>query len=198
MSFFKKAFKAIGKVGKGLVKGVGKVAKKALPVAAGFIPGGGAVTTALKGFLGNTASNILGGAAKGLGGVVTDKLFGTSKKANQQLEQDRQWSLDQAERLLTLGNEQDMANQQAMYDYRIDRGLSEGMTPYEMHMGPAGGGGGGTSASGQTLGNAASSAGNMKAQMQFQASENERNRQTQLQQTQMQTDAQVKDRKSVV
>jgi hypothetical protein len=52
-----------------------------------------------------------------------------------------------------LGNSLDMHNQKSMYDYRIEKGLSYGMTPYEMFSGPAAGAGGGTSGSAQVLGN---------------------------------------------
>jgi hypothetical protein len=66
---------------------------------------------------------------------------------------------------MRLGNQLDMDNQKAMFDYRIDQGLEHGMTPYEMFMGPAAGAGGGTSGSGAVLGNAAAQSGMQRSQL---------------------------------
>jgi hypothetical protein len=71
MGFFKSIGKAIGKVGKGIVKGIGSVAKVALPIAGALLPGvGGAAAGMLGSYLnggsgGGTASDLLnmGGAA---------------------------------------------------------------------------------------------------------------------------------------
>lgn len=88
------------------------------------------------------------------------------------------------------GVSRDLRSQQAMFDYRIQRGLESGLTPYEMFMGPAGGAGGGVSNSGATLGNAASTAGQQAAQFAMQAGENQKDRAKDLQQTKMQNDTQ--------
>ena len=89
-----------------------------------------------------------------------------------------------------LGNRLDMRNQKEMFDYRIQQGMDQGMTAYEMFMGPAGGAGGGTNASGQTLGNAASQSQQQQNQLQQQAIENQKDRDTQLMQAQIAADAQ--------
>jgi hypothetical protein len=70
--------------------------------------------------------------------------------------------------LLRYGNEQDLLNQQAMFDYRIDQGLKHGMTEYEMFTGGAVGAGGGTSGSGAMLGNNYSQAAQQEMQMNQQ------------------------------
>ena len=100
-----------------------------------------------------------------------------------------------AKKQMKYGNKLDMKNQKEMFDYRINRGLKHGMTPYEMFMGPAAGAGGGTSGSGQTLGNAATQAANSiraaKAQSDIAEREGQRDRATSLMQTAMQTKAQT-------
>jgi hypothetical protein len=91
---------------------------------------------------------------------------------------------------MRLGNQLDMENQKAMFDYRIDQGLQHGMTPYEMFMGPAAGAGGGTTGSGQVLGNSASAL--TQQMMQTKADNRKFNMQlvTDLYKTKMQTDTQ--------
>ena len=95
---------------------------------------------------------------------------------------------------MTLGNQQDLANQRSMFDYRLEKGREAGLTNVEMFGSPASGAGGGTTGSGATLGNAVSQ----------QAAVDKQNAQarntalqskiieatTGLQQTKMQTDAQ--------
>ena len=91
-----------------------------------------------------------------------------------------------------LGNEMDLQNQKEMFDYRIDQGLSHGLTTWEMFLGPAGGAGGGTTNSGQTLGNAANEQIAQTRANKMQMQENAADRATALAQTQMQTNAQTK------
>ena len=90
--------------------------------------------------------------------------------------------------MLQLGNTLDMQNQRSMFDYRIQRGMDEGLTPFEMFLGPAGGAGGGTSGSGAVLGNTAMHQEMMKRDQQ----NNVINKQlaVDLLKTKMQTDAQ--------
>jgi hypothetical protein len=104
-----------------------------------------------------------------------------------QSEKTRQFTSDmmdkghqQAIELTTLGNQMDMDNQKEMFNYRIDQGMAQGLTPYEMFLGPAGGAGGGTSGSGQTLGNGgtqrAMEEARLNQQLQVTQSENEKAR----------------------
>lgn len=93
---------------------------------------------------------------------------------------------------LQFGAGLDLQNQKDIFDYRINRGLEHGMTPYEMFMGPAAGGGGGTSNLGATLGNAASQQEIASKQRNQEITQRALDRATTLQQTKMQTDAQVK------
>ena len=57
---------------------------------------------------------------------------------------------------MTLGNKQDLQNQQNMFDYRMNAARAAGLTAVEAFGSPASGAGGGTTGSGATLGNAAS------------------------------------------
>lgn len=132
-----------------------------------------------------------GGAASAIMGGITGNSAGAQKRsARKQFNR----TMKHTKKSIKWGNKADLANQKAMFDYRIDQGLDYGMTPYEMFMGPAAGAGGGTSGSGQTLGNAASSAGNTRANLEYQDQvtqrENNADRAVQLAQTKMQTDAQ--------
>ena len=91
---------------------------------------------------------------------------------------------------LTLGNKLDLENQKAMFNYRIQSGIRDGMTPFEMYMGPAAGAGGGTTGSGQTLGNSASQLGQQMMQQKNQNRIVNAQIGADLLKTKMQTDAQ--------
>lgn len=152
------------------------------------------------GWLGDVFKGIATGAATtfggGLAGVGVNALLGnpSDKELREQALGDRKEDFRHQRRLLTLGNQQDLANQQAMFDYRIEAGLERGMTPYQMFMGPAAGAGGGTTGSGPTLGNAANQAQMNEKQIAKERliAQKERNldRVTDLTKTAMQTDAQ--------
>ena len=149
---------------------------------------GGEGAAGLGGFLGNALGGPIGGA---LGSAAAGALFGPSQGSiDRQNRKDFNRSIDAQKELVTLGNQQDIANQKEMYDYRINQGIDAGMTPYEMYMGPAAGAGGGTTASGQTLGNAASAQQASIRESALKMQENDKNRMTQLAQTAMQAGAQ--------
>ena len=111
------------------------------------------------------------------GGFIGDAILGSSaaKKARRATYEGIRW---------------DLQAQKDMFDYRIQRGQDEGMTAYEMFMGPAAGAGGGTTGTGQALGNQAMQQAQMRQEAFRVAKERALDRQTDLAKTQMQTDAQ--------
>lgn len=162
--------------------GITKGFKKILGNGGGAL--GGAIGTAFGGPIGGAFGSAIGGAL----GAPSQ---GSIDRANRQ---DWENSWKYTRKGVTLGNDLDLRNQKEMFDYRINQGLSAGMTPYEMYMGPAGGAGGGTTGSGQVLGNQAG-AQQLESQRLNQADEiarreNTADRVTDLAKTAMQTEAQ--------
>ena len=76
-----------------------------------------------------------------------------------------------------------------MFDYRINKGLEHGMTPYEMFSGPAASAGGGTTGSGNVLGNPASQLAQQQMKIKQETNERAKDRETELTKVQMQTEA---------
>lgn len=133
-------------------------------------------------------SSLLAGLGTSLGSNALGGLFGPQGAQGPKPNKD-------AFDLLQLGNASDLKTQNAAFEYRLDKGLEMGLTPYEMFVGGgAAGAGAGTSNSAATLGNMSASAHSVatqqRAQAKLQQRENTANRITQLMQTQMQTDAQ--------
>ena len=128
------------------------------------------------------AQALLGGVAGGVGSNLADQIVPPSY--------DTPFSQDEVLKQITLGNQQDLENQKTMYNFRLERMLSDGLTPYEAHGSPGAGAGGGTTGSGQTLGNAASKQNEIAAQNAQQRRSQMMAHTTELLKTKMQTDAQ--------
>ena len=135
--------------------------------------------------------SFLGAIGGAVGGALGNKLFGQSSGSRRRDARRNQAAILQQ---MKVGNQLDLDNQKAMFNYRMQQGADMGLTPVELFGSPASGSGGGTSGSGATLGNSMN-------QQQMQASQLDQQFQQQMQtlgvqaatsleQTKMQTDAQ--------
>ena len=148
-------------------------------------------------FWGSVGSSIAPALGKALGGGAAafglGKLFGPSEGSQKRAaRKERNFYANQSRELMTLGNEQDLANQKAMFDFRMSRARGAGLTNVEAFGSPASGAGGGTTGSGAMLGNMASTQEASMRQARVAQSENEKDRQAQIVQTAMQTESQQK------
>ena len=138
--------------------------------------------------IGSALGSSIGG---GIGGAIVGNIFGQSDGSRRR--ENRRNQADILEQI-TLGNQQDIENQKAMFDHRLNAGFSRGLTPQEMFGSPAAGSGGGTTGSGATLGNQASAQSiaskQLRQQQEMQYQTLGVQAATQLMQTEMQTDAQ--------
>ena len=136
----------------------------------------------------SSAVKAVGGA---VGGALGNKLFGPSEGSKKRADRRAGRSIIKQ---MKLGNKFDMQNQRRMFDFKINRMLGHGLTPWEAFGSPGATGGSGTTGSGTTLGNSAT-------EMEQQNQQLEQDRQLQMQQmgvqaatelekTRMQTDAQ--------
>ena len=150
----------------------------------------GFLSDVFDGFKENLGSGLATGLGGGVAGGIVSSIFGGGNTRNYTRE--NRIAGENALQQIKLGNALDLDNQKNMFDYRIRYGLSHGMTPYEMLMGPAAGAGGGTSSSGATLGNQASEQSKVSRQLSMQQREGNLNRATDLAKTAMQAQAQVK------
>ena len=136
-------------------------------------------------------SNLALGAGATLGGAAAGSIFGSSDGAQKRAAR-KAWH--RTKQGMKLGNKLDIANQQTMFDFRLQRGREAGLTNVEIFGSPASGAGGGTTGSGATLGNAANTQGMQQAQLEqdrklaWQSKIADTT--TALMQTKMQTDAQ--------
>ena len=146
----------------------------------------GWLSDTLKSAAGSIIGNIAGTAGQNLGNQLVPIQYPEPPEPD--------FTQEEILEQVTLGNDLDIRNQKEMFDYRINQGISSGMTPYEMFMGPAAGAGGGTTGSGQTLGNSAQQQNAVRQKAQADMAAQQRNIMAQgaiqLEQTRMQTDAQ--------
>ena len=146
-------------------------------------------------FWGSVGSAVAPALGKALGGGAAafglGSLFGPSKGSQKRAaRKERNFYANQSRELMTLGNEQDLANQKAMFDFRMSRARGAGLTNVEAFGSPASGAGGGTTGSGAMLGNMASTQEASMRQARLAQSENEKDRQASIVQTAMQTQTQ--------